>query len=396
MTLARALRLSHKMLLPADRVLTRSDVTMLTERRPELYVSVHSPELDSVCEFEPDALEIGATQSVCDTASSALHLAQGALEGKSRLREDDLRVAERSIRQIDRFLCHHRIVRVRFHDEIPGIASAADGVKAVHVAMVLGAAVRLQVLAARQRSAKFAGAVNLVPLGLAALLRDCSLWTARRSLDHPGPLTTAERDIVYDHSMRSAALLPDTVDPTIYAAVLHHHENHSGTGYPRGLSRDAIPLFARILRIADAFCAATSETSYHAAKPAWLAAWEMTCGPYAECYDPGIRKIFQAVIQPYPIGSKLRLSCGRYAVVVKHGRVHGLLPEVVIAFDENDKPLATDAIQGPFRLERSPELRVVSFRDTDVTRIYGSEPVYENVHTAVPAEFTHFAESTYP
>ncbi len=52
---------------------------------------------------------------------------------------------------------------------------------------------------------------------------------------------------------RSEPLLP---------AVRHHHERFDGAGYPDGIAGDAIPLFARIIAIADAFVAMTSDRPY--------------------------------------------------------------------------------------------------------------------------------------
>jgi len=46
------------------------------------------------------------------------------------------------------------------------------------------------------------------------------------------------------------------------AGILHHHERYDGSGYPKGLKGDDIPLDARILAITDAFAAMTSERSY--------------------------------------------------------------------------------------------------------------------------------------
>ena len=48
----------------------------------------------------------------------------------------------------------------------------------------------------------------------------------------------------------------------ILEAVLHHHENYDGTGYPDGLSGDRIPIGARILRVCDVFSALVSERPY--------------------------------------------------------------------------------------------------------------------------------------
>jgi putative two-component system response regulator len=47
--------------------------------------------------------------------------------------------------------------------------------------------------------------------------------------------------------------------------VLHHHESFDGSGYPHGLAGDAIPIGARVVAVADAFDAMTSDRPYRAA-----------------------------------------------------------------------------------------------------------------------------------
>ncbi len=49
--------------------------------------------------------------------------------------------------------------------------------------------------------------------------------------------------------------------------VLHHHEQVSGAGYPDGLAADQIPLDARIMAVADAYDAMTSDRAYRAGMP---------------------------------------------------------------------------------------------------------------------------------
>ena len=52
---------------------------------------------------------------------------------------------------------------------------------------------------------------------------------------------------------------------SILPAVGSHHERLDGTGYPRGLKGDQIPLIARIVAVADAYDAMTSDRAYRAA-----------------------------------------------------------------------------------------------------------------------------------
>ncbi|HEX7314712.1 MAG TPA: HD domain-containing phosphohydrolase [Pyrinomonadaceae bacterium] len=100
----------------------------------------------------------------------------------------------------------------------------------------------------------------LEQLALAALLHDVGkISTPDSLLLKPAALDEQERDIVRLHSERGARLLAAVPEmEEVAAAVLHHHENYDGTGYPRGLAGERIPLASRIIHVADAYDAMTS------------------------------------------------------------------------------------------------------------------------------------------
>jgi len=79
----------------------------------------------------------------------------------------------------------------------------------------------------------------------------------------PGPLTPAEWKIMRTHPEIGRALLERIpfLKPAV-PIVYHHHERWDGTGYPLGLSGEAIPLGARIFAAADAFDAMTFDRPY--------------------------------------------------------------------------------------------------------------------------------------
>ena len=91
-----------------------------------------------------------------------------------------------------------------------------------------------------------------------------------RILLKPGKLTAEEFEIMKTHTLHGAATLdaalkefPDT--PFLEMArdiALGHHEKYDGSGYPRGLAGDAIPLCARIMAVADVYDALTSRRVY--------------------------------------------------------------------------------------------------------------------------------------
>ena len=81
-------------------------------------------------------------------------------------------------------------------------------------------------------------------------------------LRKPEMLSDAERLVLERHPQIGFRMLESLgVDP-IAEWVLHHHERWDGTGYPNGLSGEQIPLGARIIFVADAFDAMTSERVY--------------------------------------------------------------------------------------------------------------------------------------
>lgn len=83
-------------------------------------------------------------------------------------------------------------------------------------------------------------------------------------LNKPGPLTREEfNGVMKTHSTLGANIVKEVPFlQELYSLILHHHEHYDGTGYPDGLKGEDIPLGARILHVADAFEAMTSNRPY--------------------------------------------------------------------------------------------------------------------------------------
>ncbi|MEA1830868.1 response regulator [Methylobacterium durans] len=84
----------------------------------------------------------------------------------------------------------------------------------------------------------------------------------------PGPLTSAERDVMERHAERGQRILESSTSPIVRLAAEiagTHHERWDGTGYPHGIRGEAIPLSGRIVAVADVFDALTTERPYKAA-----------------------------------------------------------------------------------------------------------------------------------
>lgn len=92
-------------------------------------------------------------------------------------------------------------------------------------------------------------------------------------LQKPGRLTDEEFDVIKQHPEVGARLLRGLKPlEKLLPGVLHHHESYDGSGYPYGLQGEEIPLMARILAVADAFDAMTSDRPYRAGMPVAKAA----------------------------------------------------------------------------------------------------------------------------
>jgi two-component system cell cycle response regulator len=104
---------------------------------------------------------------------------------------------------------------------------------------------------------------------LAALLHDVGkIAVADAVLQKPGPLDQEEWLAMRQHPVIAERLLQGLpLPPETIAAVRHHHERFDGAGYPDGLAGDEIPVGARIVAVADAFHAMTSDRPYRGRVP---------------------------------------------------------------------------------------------------------------------------------
>jgi len=115
-------------------------------------------------------------------------------------------------------------------------------------------------------------------------------------LDKPGALTPDEREIVERHTTLGAQILePITAFRPLIPLVLHHHEFLDGTGYPRHLSGDQIPLLVRILTVSDVYDALASDRPYRAAWPKEKAIAFLQEGA-GRRFDPKVVKAFTAAV----------------------------------------------------------------------------------------------------
>lgn len=112
------------------------------------------------------------------------------------------------------------------------------------------------------------------------------------SLKKPSALSPEERRAIEEHPVVGAEIVSRLeVYKQSVDIIRHHHERWDGSGYPDGLAGEAIPLGARIIAVADAFDAMTSERVYRPAMSIESALAELRRGQGTQ-FDPQIVEVF--------------------------------------------------------------------------------------------------------
>lgn len=120
------------------------------------------------------------------------------------------------------------------------------------------------------------------------------------------PLSSEEQKIIRFHTIIGAYIIEEKLQTddrnstdfrTVLAqCCLYHHERWDGTGYPLGLRETEIPVFARIIGIADAFDAMISNRPYHKGICHEMALQEILAGAGKQ-FDPFLANIFCTMMQ---------------------------------------------------------------------------------------------------
>jgi len=132
-------------------------------------------------------------------------------------------------------------------------------------------------------------------IGYAAPMHDIGkIGIPDHILVKPGKLTDEEFDCIKTHPIIGARILAGSKSEILGLAsevAISHHEKWNGTGYPKGISEDKIPLFGRIVGFADVFDALTTQRPYKDPYP-----MEVVCSIIRKergaHFDPAIVDIF--------------------------------------------------------------------------------------------------------
>ncbi|MEO0216243.1 MAG: HD domain-containing phosphohydrolase [candidate division WOR-3 bacterium] len=181
---------------------------------------------------------------------------------------------------------------------------------------------------------------NLIKLGTAGLLHDIGkVRLSKELLYKEMPLTDEEWEILKLHSPYSVAQIIKTrgLDDIAMNALIsayQHHWNFDGTGYPEAEGDENRPLlFARIIRICDAYDAMTTSRPYQPLPYLPAVAIRVLWSKAGKFFDPILVKVFIQLMGVYPVSSCLELSTGEVGIVLRQNPVHLDLPIIKIVRD---------------------------------------------------------------
>ncbi len=187
----------------------------------------------------------------------------------------------------------------------------------------------------------------LIELALCGLLHDLGkMMIPNEIVNKPDFLNPEEYDVMKTHPLIAAKQLKklSIVSDAVIRGIECHHEKYDGTGYPYGLKGNQIPLYSKILAIADVYDAITSTRSYRrACFP--NEAIEYVMGSVDTHFDYEILRAFLKNIAAYPVGTFISLSDGNLGVVVRNLQINPLRPVIRIIYPNGSTSKNIDLAQ---------------------------------------------------
>ena len=172
---------------------------------------------------------------------------------------------------------------------------------------------------------------EILTITAAALTMNVGMLRQQEALQNSTePLTETDKKVIHDHPQESVNLLKSVgIDnPEWLSYVLQHHENEDGSGYPLGKVSQDIPVNAKIISVADRYCACVSKRSYRKSLLPNAALRDILLADKKNI-DPALTTCFIRELGIYPTGSFVKLENGEVGIVT--GKGHSTTTPIVHA-----------------------------------------------------------------
>ena len=373
MQLAKNVMNNYSVLLAANRIMSDRDIAGLKRLMPDVSVHVKDPMLDSTAEFADDSKDYEVSQAARSRVSKLASKVSEQLRSGVTLDGNNVSGLQSTIQETMDYILTNPVACA-----IIDKSGSWDDYLQEHCANVfylsvlIGNTIKNYIKIERERlsaAKSLSNAFNLNPLALASFLHDIGMTPISYLYGKKDPLTEEEKELVRQHPVKGVEMLPEQVDAMTKLVIRTHHENMDGSGYPEGLDGKKINIFAKIVRVADAYSSAISNKVYQEARHPALVLNEMLNTSISKYYDPVILKVFSGIVQPFPIGAKVLLQKETWAVVVQYNDKKPFNPKVVEAFDEFGDPMPPDVVSTVKVLGSEPGLKVKSFGGIDMSEL---------------------------
>lgn len=218
---------------------------------------------------------------------------------------------------------------------------------------------------------------EIVTLTAAALTMNLGMLHQQTQLQRKQEaLSEEEIESIHRHPQEGVRMLEaaGVHDAGWLAYVLSHHENEGGGGYPAGLAGESIPPGAKILALADRYCACVSERKYRKSQLPSTALREIFL-ERGKSVDPTLAAYFIKVLGIYPPGTLVRLNNGEIGVVTRKGEgattptVHALVGPRGVPLSI---PVRRDTASEPFSIKEALHADQADIRFS-MYRVWGDE-----------------------
>ncbi|TFH52770.1 MAG: HD domain-containing protein [Methanothrix sp.] len=122
---------------------------------------------------------------------------------------------------------------------------------------------RLSLAMGKEYNRRFHKCINLKNLEVAGFFHDIGKLGIPNEVLKKKNLSDSDRWLIKKHPELGGLMIRGLLNTSVCSALLSHHEEENGTGYPRGVMREKIPLISRIVSIVDDFCAMTENRGYN-------------------------------------------------------------------------------------------------------------------------------------
>jgi len=181
---------------------------------------------------------------------------------------------------------------------------------------------------------------TLQTVGLGAMLLDVGMTQLPTELlTKKEKLTPDEEELVKQHVKVGMEIVEKdgAADRRVLEMIANHHERHNGTGYPRGVEGNEIPVYGRIAGLADSYDAMITERPYATPMSSLDAMQQLRHRADVDFQAEMIDQFMQA-IGAFPTGTPVELNTGEVGIVIAQNNFRRLRPTIMMVLDADKQP----------------------------------------------------------